>query len=133
MFERTWGFESLYQHIVTSMRPLTCLAAFLMAVSAHASPTRGTVMARQVIQPGHVAMIPDVELEGKNVALVTVGATGGEVDCLILNEKGKVVAKDESRGNTCKISYVPKRTGRFTLLVTNIDPNGQAIARVVIQ
>jgi len=104
-----------------------------MAVGAHASPTRGTMTAKQEVQPGHVVMFSDMELQGSNVTDISVDATGGEIDCLLLNEKGKVVAKDESKGNSCRIRFAPRKTSRYTLLVTNIDPNGPAIAQVVIQ
>lgn len=117
---------------------LTTLFAFaaavgLMAVPAHASPTKGTMVAFPVIQHGTAVMYSDLEFRGGEVTDVYVKGDGGNLDCLVMSDTGAIVARDEGPANGCKIQVKPKKTGKYTVLVTNVDTKDASKALVAIQ
>lgn len=109
------------------------LAITLVALSAHASPTRGTMVAFHVIQPGTAVMFSGLDLRGNETTDIFVGAAGGDVRCSVFTAVGAPVVLDAGDKNVCCIKVKPKKAGRYTLLVTNIDTKSAARATVTIQ
>ena len=109
------------------------LAVSLAAVSAHASPSKGTMVAFPVVQPGTAVMFSGLEFRAGEVTDVWAGAKGGSIDCHVFNDKGAIVAKDEGSTNGCSIKVTPKKTGTYTVLVTNVDSREPATVTLTIQ
>lgn len=108
-------------------------AVGLIALPAHASPSKGTMVAFPVVQPGTAVMYSDLEFRAKEATDVWASAKGGSIDCLVMNDKGAIVGRDEGPANTCKIQVTPPKTGKYTVLVTNVDSKDPAKVLVTIQ
>lgn len=104
-----------------------------MASTAHASPSRGTGFADQVIQPAHAVSFSGLGYQAGEVIAIDVTAKQGNVDCLLFNHRGKIVARDEGPANACHIELKSSRPDIYILLVTNVDSDEPAVATIVIQ
>jgi hypothetical protein len=107
----------------------------LLAFPAHGAPTRGTLLAFPVVQPATAVVFSGLDLRGSGeVTTFDVTAKGGNVDCVVFNDAGGPVAKDEGPANACRIQVRPQKAGKFKLLVTNVgDAEAKAKATVIIQ
>lgn len=111
----------------------TALVTALVALPAHSSPARGTMVAFPIVQPGTAVMFSGLDLRGGEATDVFVGAKGGDVRCSVFTDAGAPVVLDAGEKNVCRIKVEPKKAGRYTLLVTNVDTKSAAKATVTIQ
>ncbi len=112
---------------------LSCLALSLTAVAAHATPTNGVGVIDQVIQPAHAVKFSRLGYQAGVKIAIDVSAKGGNVDCILFNHRGKVIARDESPANACHITLTSPRPDVYTLMVTNIDSDVASEVEVVVQ
>lgn len=103
------------------------------APEAHGSPTKGTVLAFPVIQPGTASVFSRVDLEGGTWTDVSVESKGGDVRCNVYTSVGSLIASDDDNDNMCSFRIRPSKPGTITLIVTNIHPKEESKTIVVIQ
>lgn len=116
---------------------LTHIAATLLltlaAIPAHASPSKGTMVAFPDVPPRSGTMFSDLEFRGSEPTSIVVTGQGGNVDCTVFNDKSSIVASDDGPANSCKFLITPKVRSKYTLLVTNVDPKQESKVTVLIQ
>jgi hypothetical protein len=105
----------------------------LAVTPAHASPSKGTMMAFPVVPPRTGTMFSDLEFRGSEPTTIVVTGQGGNVDCTVFNDKSSIVASDDGPANSCKFLITPKVRSKYTLLVTNVDPKQESKVSVLIQ
>jgi len=107
--------------------------ASLLVSPVHGAPLRGSFVAFPVIPTSSGVMYSDVILRGNETTVVDVKSKGGNVDCTVFDSNANVVAEDNGPHNSCSIRIKPKKTSRYTVLVTNVDAKKIAVATVMIQ
>jgi hypothetical protein len=114
---------------------LLCVVLFMIAtaLTAHASPTRGAGFTNQVIQPAHATVFSNLGYKEGEVIAIDVTAERGNIDCILFNHRGKIIAKDETPTNGCHFALKSPKAEIYILMVTNIDSDTPATATIVIQ
>jgi hypothetical protein len=59
---------------------------------------------------------------GKEFEATTDGTKKTDVHLFVYDAAKKVVAKDDSPGPSCDLTFTPKEAGQFTLVVRNLGP-----------
>jgi hypothetical protein len=59
---------------------------------------------------------------GKNASITVRSENKTDVHLFVLDDARKVVAKDDSPGPSCDLSFTAKEAGKFTLEVRNLGP-----------
>jgi hypothetical protein len=59
---------------------------------------------------------------GKEATITVRSDKKSDVNLFIYNADKKVVAKDDSEGPSCDITWTPKEAGKYTLQVVNLGP-----------
>jgi hypothetical protein len=95
---------------------LALLCTFLMVIPAHGSPTKGTLVMPTSIPPHSGVMYSGLDFKASETTSIDVTFIGGDIKCTVLDSKNNIVSRDE-----CHVKFNPKKTSKFTLIVTNIS------------
>jgi hypothetical protein len=68
------------------------------------------------------ARVPLVFQAGKTYTLIVESTGKPDVNLFVMDADKKAVAKDDSPGPDCKISFKPEKTGTYTLEIRNLGP-----------
>ena len=89
-----------------------------MILSAHSSPSRGTMLDVKVIQPRHIIVYSNLRFRALEPTKLTVVGEGN-VDCFITTMKNVPIAADYGDGNECNITIVPDEENDYKLFIVN--------------
>jgi len=59
---------------------------------------------------------------GKKATITVKSTAKSDVNLFIYDDAKKLVAKDDSEGPDCEISFAPKVSGKYTLTIRNLGP-----------
>lgn len=104
----------MIKHIVTLV-----VLTFLSFTGLAAADPVDELTERSALSPGEIDTYT-VYLKGGEITRLFVRGDGdGDIDCVILDDDGDVVAADNGSSDVCDIYYAPARTGRFTVAIGN--------------
>jgi hypothetical protein len=64
---------------------------------------------------------------GKKASITVRGEKKTDVHLFVYDADKKVVAKDDSPGPNCDVTFTPKEGGKFTLVVRNLGPGDNRV------
>ena len=64
---------------------------------------------------------------GKKATITVRGEKKTDVHLFVYDANKKVVAKDDSPGPNCDVTFTPKEGGKFTLVVRNLGPGDNRV------
>jgi hypothetical protein len=97
---------------------MACLVA--SGSAAYAGRTRGPGIDHGVAEAYSTVQYHD-RFAGGRWATITVDGDGDtDLDLFVYDENGNLVASDTDRLDYCVVSFVPRRTGTFRIVVENL-------------
>jgi hypothetical protein len=86
---------------------------------SQASPLGGPKLASGLSVSGLLTTYDFVLVAGETTSIVVSGSGVGDIDCLVLDQNGNAVAKDQSTLDGCVMVVGPIWTGPFRLVIGN--------------
>ena len=102
---------------VTVLQATFFLAAPQGLVAGSTTGVKSTVTA--VNARGRDTFKPVTFVGGEVAAVVVSGDGDTDLDLYVFDENGTLVASDDDGTDECRVSFIPRRTGRFTIVVVN--------------
>lgn len=105
------------KHVLTLI--LTILA-FIVSTPAAADPVEGPRHGAGVIDPGTIDAYTIMLRADETTVFLIRGDGDGDIDCVLYDGNGNVVAEDTRRADECRVSVTPRWTGTFRLVFVNV-------------
>jgi len=107
--------------ITVALTLLSTLALAEVAMTtAYADSVGGASSATRVIAGRDTHTFTRSFYGGETARVIVRGDGDSDLDLFIYDEFGNLVAKDDDDTDYCVCTWVPRRTGRFTIRVVNV-------------
>ncbi|PKN54485.1 MAG: hypothetical protein CVU56_26295 [Deltaproteobacteria bacterium HGW-Deltaproteobacteria-14] len=104
-----------------TLRTLALFSVLMMSASpAFAGATDGQTRHVDVVRAHHTDIFR-ISFDGRERAIVAVSGDGDtDLDCRIYDENDNLVDSDTDATDECRLTFVPRWTGRFRLEIKNL-------------
>lgn len=103
--------------------------AILCALVCTAGRVNGPGIEKGDLQPGQ-RVSTYATFRAKEFASVEVKGVGGDIDCIVFNEAGVEVDRDDDKLSSCLLSWIPPKEEKYTVRIVN---TGESVATFYLE